>query len=89
MLILAAFGSALTAGDWRPQPGLTWQIQLSGPVKVLPGIELYDVDLFEVPNSKMRRLRTAGARILCYFNAGAYEQWRSDAALYPPELLGA
>jgi len=42
---------------------------------------------------KLRRknieiLHRAGRKVICYLNAGAWEDWRPDASSYPVEILG-
>jgi hypothetical protein len=38
---------ALAQGVWAPEPGTTWQWQLSGTVDESLDVEMYDIDLFE------------------------------------------
>ena len=77
-----------TPAVWRPTAGASWQIQLQGTLDTAPEVEVYDVDLFDTPESTIRRLHAMGRRVLCYFNAGAYEPWRPDAAAYPMADVG-
>jgi hypothetical protein len=49
---------------------------------------MYDVDLFETPASVVASLHGAGRKVVCYLNAGAWENWRPDAGSYPHALLG-
>jgi hypothetical protein len=73
---------------WRPVAGATWHIQLQGTLDTTPDVEIYDVDLFETPAKDIARLHAEGRRVVCYFNAGAFESWRPDAAGYPPSVIG-
>jgi hypothetical protein len=86
----ASAGSAVAAdGDrWVPDPDSTWQYQLSGDVDVSVPADVYDVDGQETDAAVVRALHGAGRHVVCYLNAGAYEDWRPDAADYPADVLG-
>jgi len=49
---------------------------------------MYDIDLFDAPQSVIDQLHTAGRTVICYFSAGSYEDWRPDAADFPQSVLG-
>jgi hypothetical protein len=46
------------------------------------------VDLFDTPQATIASLKAAGKTVICYFSAGSYEDWRSDAAQFPAASLG-
>ncbi len=73
---------------YRPSPGITWQWQLSGPINTAYRVELYDVDLFDVPTETITALHRSGRKVICYFSAGSYEAWRSDAKQFPASIRG-
>jgi hypothetical protein len=50
---------------------------------------VYDVDLFDTPASTIAALHAAGRKVICYFSAGSFEDWRADAGLFPAVALGA
>lgn len=79
-----------TAGGswWKPSPGTTWQWQLSGEVDTSIDVQMYDIDLFDVPVEVVGRLHREGRAVVCYFSAGTHEDWRPDQANFPPALLG-
>jgi hypothetical protein len=54
-----------------------------------PAPVVYDIDGFDNPASTVAGLHALGARVICYLSAGSYENWRPDAASFPPGLLGA
>ena len=70
------------------QPGATWQWQLQGTVDTSVDVDIYDIDLFDVPASTIQLLKSQGRTVVCYFSAGSYEEWRSDAAAFGDALLG-
>ncbi len=68
---------------WQPRPRTTWQIQLnSGDVALSYEAQAYDVDLFDTPTETIAQLHHLGRRVICYFSAGSYEDWRPDADRY-------
>ncbi|EKD14132.1 uncharacterized protein L3040_007869 [Drepanopeziza brunnea f. sp. 'multigermtubi'] len=66
---------------WQPAAGSTWQIELSGIVTDTTYVaDVWDLDLFDVPQTTIDALHAAGKKVICYFSAGSFEDWRSDAA---------
>jgi hypothetical protein len=74
---------------WQPRTGATWQIQFTGEIDTSLGVEIYDLDLFDTSKETVAQLHSDGKRAICYLNAGAWEDWRPDAANFPPEVIGA
>jgi hypothetical protein len=73
----------------------TWQIILSQPLtlsssssSITPNVSVFDIDLFDTPTSTIQQLHALGKRVLCYFSAGSYEDWRADAAQFTQQDLG-
>jgi hypothetical protein len=76
-------------GVWSPSPGISWQIQYSGsPIDTSVDVEMYDVDLFDTPRATVDDLHDMDRVVVCYFNAGGWEDWRDDADQFPQEALG-
>jgi endo-alpha-1,4-polygalactosaminidase (GH114 family) len=73
---------------WHPEPGATWQWQLTGDIDTTIDVEMYDVDLFDTPASTLASLHVDGFVVVCYLSAGTYEPWRPDADAFRPEDLG-
>lgn len=73
---------------WQPEPGTTWQIQLSGTLNTSYDADVYDVDLFDTSAETIAALQDRGIRVICYFSAGSYEDWRDDAGQFPDAVLG-
>jgi hypothetical protein len=82
----------VTEGDWyRPPVQTTWQWQLQpgdGGINVGYDVDVYDVDLFDTPASLIQELQDDGRRVICYFSAGSFEDFRGDADAFSPEDLG-
>ena len=76
-------------GTWyRPALGVSWHWQLMGEVNTSYAVELYDIDLFNTPQSTIDTLRRQGKRVICYFSAGSYEAYRSDVGQFMESDLG-
>lgn len=74
-------------GDaWRPEPGTTWQWQLTGELDTALDVQMYDVDLFDVTDEELSSL--VDRVVICYFSAGTIEDWRPDAHLFPDHAIG-
>jgi hypothetical protein len=74
--------------DHAVATGTTWQWQLSGDIDTSVEVEMYDIDLFEAPQSVIDELHADGRYVICYFSAGSWEEWRDDAGDYPGEAIG-
>jgi hypothetical protein len=73
---------------WVPAPVTSWQWQLSGKIDRSVDAEMYDVDMFETPSTVVGQLHAAGRRVVCYIDAGTWEDWRPDAGEYPDSVKG-
>jgi hypothetical protein len=69
-------------------PDINWSWQLQGDLKIIDGVKLYDIDLFDTNTSTIDKLRQKGAKVICYFSAGSFESWRSDADKFPDSIKG-
>lgn len=67
---------------------VTWQWQLRGPVNTAYDVDVYDIDLFNTDPSIIASLHERKKKVICYFSAGTYEEWREDAGNFPKEALG-
>jgi hypothetical protein len=77
---------------WIPKVNDTWQIILSHPPlvsdTVTPDVSIYDIDLFDTPTTTITQLHKLGKKVICYFSAGSYENWRPDAKSFKDSDLG-
>ena len=73
---------------WRPAPGISWQIQYTGALDLSFDVQMYDLDLFETSQTVIDELHAADRRVVCYFSAGSWEDWRPDAGQFPESVLG-
>ncbi|KAL2068696.1 hypothetical protein VTL71DRAFT_15034 [Oculimacula yallundae] len=76
--------SAQAAGKfWQPAAGATWQIELSGVVTDTSyPADVFDLDLFDTPKATIDALHANGKKVICYFSAGSFENWRPDQAKF-------
>jgi hypothetical protein len=78
-----------SATRWQPKPGSSWQWQLQGDLDLSFDVDVYNIDLFDTPIGTVQALQARGVRVICYFSAGSFEPWRSDAAAFPEAVKGA
>jgi len=68
---------------WQPEAGITWQIDLASILNDTSfDADVFDIDLFDTPFSTIETLHSLGHKVICYFSAGTYENWRPDAAQF-------
>ncbi|KAJ5613585.1 hypothetical protein N7528_007239 [Penicillium herquei] len=78
-----------TTVKWQPDVGVKWQIELLYALNDTSAeAHIYDIDLFDNPNSTISTLQSMGRKVICYFSAGTYENWRSDADEFKSSDLG-
>ncbi|MFO0578204.1 MAG: endo alpha-1,4 polygalactosaminidase [Polyangia bacterium] len=73
---------------WRPTPGTSWQIQFAGTLDLSLGVKAFDLDLVDTPKATIDLLHSRGTKVICYFSAGSWEEWRSDATSFPSSVKG-
>ncbi len=87
--VVFVINQALDLGRWRPAVGASLQIQFSGlPINPAVAADVYDIDLFDHDAAAVATLHAQGRKVLCYLNAGAWEDWRPDRDQFPPAVLG-
>ena len=72
-----------TNGAYRPSPGTSWQIQLTGRLDTSVDADIFDIDLFETSPADIAALHASGRKVICYFDT-AYESYRPDSAQLAP-----
>lgn len=76
---------------WQPHAdeNLTWQWELSDTgIDTSYNVDMYDIDLFDTSQAQIDELQAAGRKVVCYFSAGSWEDWRSDAGSFPESIKG-
>lgn len=82
--------SNVPAAVWKPTSGLSWQLYLKGTIDGTNnnGIDVWDIDMFDNEASTIKALQDQGSKVVCYFSAGSYEDWRPDKDDFQPSDLG-
>jgi hypothetical protein len=87
--ITVTYSAPLPGGSWW-QPGLvnSWQIQYSGMIDTSLNVNIYNLDGFETSQATVDALHARGIKVMCYFSAGSWENWRPDRDQFPKYVLG-
>ncbi|RDL38734.1 uncharacterized protein BP5553_03074 [Venustampulla echinocandica] len=65
---------------WKPAAGTTWQIVLQQALgTTAPNVSVYDIDLFDNNATIINTLHGMNRKVICYFSAGSYEDFRPDS----------
>ncbi|KAH8699988.1 glycoside hydrolase superfamily [Ilyonectria robusta] len=83
-------------GIWQPDVGASWQIILKYPIKLeddstdglAPNVSIWDLDVYDNDITIFQALTAADKKIICYFSAGSWEDWRDDADDFDKADLG-
>ncbi|KAJ6260891.1 hypothetical protein Dda_3552 [Drechslerella dactyloides] len=74
---------------WLPTAGETWEIALIRPPNnTAASVTAFDLDLFDNSQSFIANLQRNGHKVICYFSAGSFEDWRPDAQNFNKEDYG-
>ncbi len=88
--------STTSAKWWQPTPDkpIHWHWQLSEdfvyPRDIVDGARVYDIDGEYATADTVAKLHALGqdVKVICYFDAGVFENYRSDAAKFPQSIIG-
>jgi len=86
--LLLGFTPAAGAHHWVPPQRLTWYWQLTGQVQNSVDASTYDIDGFDTSAREVAALHKLRRRVICYIDAGTWENWRPDARRFPAGVLG-
>lgn len=64
-----------------------FQYQLDGKLKNY-AVKWVFLDLFDTSSSQIKAFKKQGKKVICYFSAGTYENWRSDKGRFPSSVRG-
>jgi hypothetical protein len=86
---------ACSRSPWIPAIGESWQIVLNAPLKIdqkkpqiAPDVNVYTIDLFDNSAQTVAALHKLNKKVIAYFSAGTFEEWRSDAKKFSKADLG-
>lgn len=77
-----------TPQHWTPPLAASWQIQYAGAIDTSLSVDIYNLDLFDTSPETIVNLHARGVKVMCYFSAGTFENWRPDADKFPTSILG-
>ncbi|CAG8899242.1 unnamed protein product [Penicillium egyptiacum] len=78
------------AAIWQPAAGVKWQIQLVDAVEdTTVDADIWDIDLFDNTAETITTLKGKGHKVICYFSAGTYEDWRPDISKFDTADFGS
>ncbi len=76
---------------WQPRPSAHLQLDLAGTPTATQRhgpFRAIEVDGFDTSTSVVAQLHHQGLHVVCYVDAGTWENWRPDAAHFPRSVLG-
>jgi hypothetical protein len=80
-------GDACAGDIVQLEPGITFDY--SGDHSIINGeVEVLILDAFDTPIETINNLKAAGKIVMAHLSVGVWEDWRSDAGDFPPEILG-
>jgi len=89
LVAVAQFTPAVQAATWwQPHGVLSWQMQFSGRIDTAVVAGAYDIDAFETSAALVTKLHNLGRHVVCYIDAGSWENGRPDAGDYPAAVKG-
>ena len=77
-----------TAAQAQIAPLTTWYWQLDGTLNTTRNAKVYDIDGADNSAATIQALKSNGHTVICYFSAGTWENWRSDAKAFPADVRG-
>ena len=88
-------GSTPNGGWWKPTADrplkLAWVLEGALDVSDTSKLtaDVYDIDPDYNPKSTVELLHRMGKKVICYVDAGVYEDYRADAGKFPKSVIGA
>ena len=79
-----------TSAKWQPAVGTSFHIILLYRLSdTSVDADVYDIDLFYNDKNTIAQLQHDGRKVICYFSAGSYEDWRDDRGQFRSSDLGS
>lgn len=73
---------------WQPTPGGRMHIQYAGTLNTNLAVSSYNIDLVDTTQAQINAIKANGKKVICYFSAGSWENWRPDQASFPASVKG-
>jgi len=77
-----------TLSWYKPITNTTWHWQLSGNIKTDIDVNIYDIDMVENHTNTIKEIQSHDKKVMCYFSAGSWENFREDKDDFPSEVIG-
>ena len=79
-----------TSGYYAPTLNDSFYIVLNGSntINADENATMLDIDLFDTSQEKIDEIHQKGKKVICYFSAGSFEDWRPDADKFTDEMKG-
>jgi hypothetical protein len=87
-LLAAGAGASAPPPHWRPPAHPTWYWQLQGKIDNSVPAAVYDIDGFTTTAPEVTKLHALGRHVVCYIDAGTWENFRPDKGKFPRSVLG-
>lgn len=92
VILLVVLGvSTLSSNSdiWSPEPGTSWQWQLTGDeIDLSYDVDAYDIEGFGNTERTVEEIHRRDAKAICYISVGSWEDWRPDADRFPESVIG-
>ncbi len=90
ILALSCYGGKknLKSEWYKPDVNSTWHWQLKGDIDLDKNVDIYIIDLFDTKVSDIKYLQKRGKKVIAYFSAGSFENWRVDTTLFKKSTIG-
>lgn len=80
--------SPVSSDYWTTTGVKPWFIQYTGNLDFTKNVEIYNMDLIDMSQTEIDDLHKRNVKVICYFSAGTYENWRPDASRFKSSELG-
>ena len=86
----SATTTASSTTGWVPSIGDSFFIQLDtdAGLDTTVNVDIYDIDIEDTSTANVALLQSQGKKVIGYFSAGSYEDWRLDEASFPESVKG-
>lgn len=88
IIFLLTYTWVYASNSWyKPKIGDNMLIQLQWNINMDYNVDIFDIDLYDTNVSFINKLHNDWKKVICYFSAWTYEDWRNDAKDFPKDSL--
>lgn len=88
LILLSNVAHARTFAYWKHTGVVKWNIGYEQLPVGKVDVFVYNVDMEDTTTTYIDQIHKNGGRVVCYFSAGTFEKWRSDAYAFPRAVKG-